>query len=258
MATKKPTPKKPAPKRAPARKVAAKAAPPSKKPPAKKAAPKKPAPPPKPTQAAKAADWDAIERDYRTGRFTFRELETKHGVPNSTIMRRAKREGWSADLSNAVRQATNAALIQAQVSQKCSDAQQNAAETVLAAAEVNKQVILGHRKHVASAIALASDLMDELKLLGSAKGDLERLAEIVGGEDPEEMLRTIRKVTSVHTKVSSVKTLADAIDKLVRAERLAFGIDDESGKSPKGDEPPANKYEMSDDELRAIAAAGRS
>lgn len=252
MAPKKPTPKKPAAKRAPARKVA----PPPKAP--KKAAAKKPTAPPKPTQAAKAADWDAIERDFRTGRFTFRELETKHGVPNTTIMRRAKREGWSADLSNAVRQATNAALIQAQVQQKCSDAQQNAAETVLAAAEVNKQVILGHRKHVASAIALASDLMDELKLLGSAKGDLERLAEIVGGDDPEEMLRTIRKVTSVHTKVSSVKTLADAIDKLVRAERLAFGIDDESGKPPKGDERPANKYEMSDDELRAIAAAGRS
>lgn len=253
MATKKPTPKKPAPKRAPARKVAAKAAPA-----AKKAAPKMPAPPPKPTQAAKAADWDAIERDYRTGRFTFRELETKHGVPNSTIMRRAKREGWSADLSNAVRQATNAALIQAQVAEKCSDAQQNAAETVLAAAEVNKQVILGHRKHVASAIGLVTELMEELRLLGSAKEDLERLAEIVGGEDPDEMLRTIRKVTSVHTKASTVKTLADAIDKLVRAERLAFGIDDESGKPPKGDDAPANKYEMTDDELRAIAAAGRS
>lgn len=252
MATKKPTPKKPAPKRAPARKVAAKALP------AKKAAPKKPSAPPKPARAAKAADWDAIERDYRTGRFTFRELETKHGVPNSTIMRRAKREGWSADLSNAVRQATNAALIQAQVAEKCSDAQQNAAETVLAAAEVNKQVILGHRKHVASAIGLVTELMEELRLLGSAKEDLERLAEIVGGEDPDEMLRTIRKVTSVHTKASTVKTLADAIDKLVRAERLAFGIDDESGKPPKGDERPANKYEMSDDELRAIAAAGRS
>lgn len=239
MATKKPTTKKPAP----ARKAAA------------KASPEKPA---KPQRAAKAADWDAIERDYRTGRFTFRELETKHGVPNSTIMRRQKREGWSADLSNAVRQATNAALIQAHVQQECSAAQQNAAETVLAAAEVNKQVILGHRKHVASAIALATDLMEELRMLGSAKEDLERLAEIVGGEDPDEMLRTIRKVTSVHSKVSSVKTLADAIDKLIRAERLAFGIDDDSGKPPKGDDAPANKFEMSDDELRAIAAAGRS
>lgn len=252
MATKKPPTKKAAPKRATARKVAVKAAPK-----AKPAAKKAPAPQ-KPPRAAKAADWDAIERDYRTGRFTWRELEAKHGVPNTTIMRRGKREGWSADLSNAVRQATNAALIQAQVQQECSAAQQNAADTVLAAAEVNKQVILGHRKHVANAIALASDLMEELKLLGSAKDDLQRLAEIVGGEDPEEMLRTVRKVTSVHTKVSSVKTLADAIDKLVRAERLAFGIDDEAVKSPKGDDTPANKYEMTDDDLLAIAASGRS
>lgn len=240
MATKKPTPKK-----APARKAAP-----------VKAAAKKPAK--TEPKGAKAADWDAIERDYRTGRFTFRELETKHGPNNATIMRRAKREGWSADLSKAVRQATNAALIQEVVQQRSSEAQQNAATTVLAAAEVNKQVILGHRQHVATAIGLVSELMAELRLLGSAKEELERLAEIVGGEDPEEMLRTIRKVTSVHSKASTVKTLADAIDKLMRAERLAFGIDDEAGRPPKGDEPPANKYEMTDDDLLAIAAAGRS
>ena len=115
-------------------------------------------------------------------------------------------------------------------------------------------VLLGPRQ--VGKTTLAPTLADTWPA-GATSLDLARPADIVGGEDPEGMLRTIRKVTSVHTKVSSVKTLADAIDKLMRAERLAFGIDDEGGKPPKGDEPPANKYEMSDDELRAIAAAGR-
>lgn len=227
----------------------------SKKASAKKPAPRKAVTPAK--KGAKAADWDAIERDYRTGKFTFRELELKHGVPNSTITRRAKKERWTQDLSDAVRQATNAALIQERVQQECSSAQQNAATAVLAAAEVNKQVILGHRQHVATAISLVSDLMAELRLLGSAKEDLERLAEIVGGEDPDEMLRVIRKVTSVHSKASTVKTLADAIDKLMRAERLAFGIDGAPGSEPPPLEAPPSNLTPADAYLVMVQGAKR-
>jgi len=32
-------------------------------------------------------DWEAIERDYRTDKFTLRELEAKHGTNNATIAR---------------------------------------------------------------------------------------------------------------------------------------------------------------------------
>lgn len=229
---------------------------PAKKAPAKKPAPKKAAAPTK--KGAKAADWDAIERDYRTGKFTFRELELKHGVPNSTITRRAKKEGWTQDLTDAVRQATNAALIQERVQQECSNAQQNAATAVLAAAELNKQVILGHRKHLAEASSLAVGLLEELKAIGGAKDDLMRIAEIAGGDDPERMKDVIRKVSSVHARASSAKTLTDAVDKLMRAERIAFGIDDETGKPPKQPDSPATKYDLTDDDLLAIAGRSRN
>ena len=73
---------------------------------------RKRAPAPEPGAPARVRpDWQAVERDYRTGKFTLRELEHKHGAANSTIARRAAREGWSQDLSAAVRQATNAKLI---------------------------------------------------------------------------------------------------------------------------------------------------
>jgi hypothetical protein len=41
-----------------------------------------------PTAKRRALDWEAIERDYRTGRFTLRELEAKHGTNNATIARK--------------------------------------------------------------------------------------------------------------------------------------------------------------------------
>ena len=86
-------------------------------------------------------DWEAVERDYRTGRFTLRELEAKHGAGYADISRRAKREGWQKDLAAVIRQATNAALL----SDATTKAQSDATTVVLVAAEVNKQVILGHR-----------------------------------------------------------------------------------------------------------------
>lgn len=185
-------------------------------------------------------DWEAIERDYRTGRFTVRELEAKHGPNNGNIARRAKKEGWTQDLTSAVRKATNAALVSELVQQECSSAQQNAAVAVLAAAEVNKQVILGHRKMAGGALKLVAELMAELCAIGTSAQDLERLAEVAGGDDPDEMLKVIRKVTSVHSRTSSIKTLADALDKLVKIERAAFGIDDADGGKAADDLPPSS------------------
>lgn len=106
-------------------------------------------------------DWQAVERDYRTGQYTLRELESKHGVNNTTIMRRAAKEKWPQDLSVAIRQATNAMLIaaavevrrketqqitQQDVQQAQQDAQQDAANMVFAAADGQVKVI--KRQHV--------------------------------------------------------------------------------------------------------------
>lgn len=214
-------------------------------------------PPAKPvTPVRRKPDWQAIERDYRTGKFTFRELEAKHGPSNTTISRRAKRDGWAPDLTEAVRQATNAALIGSMLQQGCSAAQQDASTAVLAAAELNRQVITGHRQNIAQAAGLVRGLMDDLGFLGRDADSLERLAEIAGGEDPSKALEAIRRATSVHARASSVKTLADAVDKLMRAERVAFGLDRDDGKPPV-ESAPADKYTLTDDDLLAIAA-GRS
>lgn len=63
---------------------------------------------------ADGPDWAAVERDYRTGAFTIRELEARHpGTSRSAIDRRAKRDGWVQDLSAAVATATQAKLAQA-------------------------------------------------------------------------------------------------------------------------------------------------
>lgn len=160
--------------------------------------------------ARKRADWEAVERDYRTGRFTLRELEAKHGPNNATIGRRAEREGWTKDLSDAIRQATNAKVIAATVQQECSSAQQSAATTVLAAAELNKQIILGHRTALRELGEKAETARDTLMTLANSVADVREAA----------------------TVMSALESYGRIVKLRVEKEREAFGINDTS-QSPE-------------------------
>ena len=51
------------------------------------------------TNAKPAPDWEKIEADYRAGIKTLRQIAGEHGVSHVAINKRAKRDGWSRDLS---------------------------------------------------------------------------------------------------------------------------------------------------------------
>ena len=160
------------------------------------------------SQQRRRVDWDAVERDYRTDTLTLRELADKHGVAHTTISRRAEREGWQKDLTEAIRQATNTRLINETVQQKCTTAHQNATDTVLVAAEVNTRVVMAHRKRL---------------------GELHELVELAKAklEQAGEMLVDVREAA---TFVQATGNLAAATTRLIDAERKAFGLDDEVKK----------------------------
>jgi hypothetical protein len=148
-------------------------------------------------------DWEAIERDYRTGKFTLKELEAKHSAGYADISRRAKKDGWTKDLQRIVRQATSAALI-ADTAKAIANTQQTTTNVVLALAELNKQVILGHRTR---ASVLAEDLLTvkaKLMTLADSVADIREAAALTG---------------ALEALVRSTKGLIDI-------ERKAFGLDD--------------------------------
>lgn len=196
-------------------------------------------------------DWDAVERDYRTGKFTDQELADKHGnrVTRQAISKRAKEKGWQKDLSAEVRRATRASLIREQVATRvaeqvagsCQEATVSTADAVLAAAEVNKQVILQHRGDLQQARQVTMDLLAELAQGSMLAGHMEQLAQLLAGsgaepKDEAEARKLVSRALGLGGRVSSVKALADAITKLQEAERRAFGLDDQDGDDPADDD----------------------
>lgn len=157
-------------------------------------------------------DWDAVERDYRTGRFTLRELEAKHGVNNAQIARKKKAQGWTQDLSDAVRQATNAMLMTEIVSNEISAAQQNVSNAVLAAAEVNTRIIQGHRARLSALHEAVDAAKQKLMTLGYDVADIREAAVLV----------------------QAVGNLAAATKTLIEQERKAHNLDDDPDTSDNG------------------------
>lgn len=168
---------------------------------------------------AGVTDWDAVRRDYATGQFTLRELQAKYGPNASTINRRARKEGWTQDLRKPIRQATTRAVNRAEVAERKTDPKIKEALAEMAAtgelpeeapvsvaevlvlAEVNKQIILSHRKDLRECREVASALLAELK------GNVDDIPLAV--------------------RINSVKSVVEAVTKLQAAERIAFALDDD-------------------------------
>ena len=200
----------------------------------------------------KGHDWIAIERDWRTGKFTDIELGKKYGVSAWSIERRRskdKTEGreWKQDLKDAVRHATNALVIEKAVK----GAITSTTETVLAAAMSNTEVIMGHRTDIRSMRDNSFRLLRELEELPEYGRDTkDALLEIralaamkLEDETPEqhrkrldalgEIQSRIRKAAyeavDIHNRIGSAQKLGTLLKDLQNMERKAHGLDDDNG-----------------------------
>lgn len=177
---------------------------------------------------AKRADWDAIERDYRTAKFTLRELASKHGVSHQAIAKRSKVNAWTQDLSIAIRQATNAKLVDELVAKEVASGGQEVANVVLIAAEVNTQVILGHRQGLREITEVKNQLLNQIRQAAANMGDLADIIEMVRKPDDngqDKANDALRKAMGRSALVDDLKKMADVDEKVRKGEREAFGIE---------------------------------
>lgn len=177
---------------------------------------------------AKRADWDAIERDYRTAKFTLRELEAKHGADNGLISRKAKKLGWTQDLALAIKQATNARLVSELVSKEVSDGQQKVSNVVEVAAEMNMRVIMNHRHGLNDLTDVKRVLLDQIKQAAANMSDLADVIEMVRSPDDSGMDRAndaLKKAMGRSALIDDLKKLADVDEKVRKGEREAFNIE---------------------------------
>lgn len=149
-------------------------------------------------------DWDRIERVYRTGQFSLRELGERFDVAPSTIMRRAKKHDWVQDKSHEVKSRTKAALV-------AKDHGEPTPEDIEIAVKTNVEVIRKHRALLGRSMSIVEALLERIEDAIEEDG-----ADIVG------LSGTLQRV---------VTTLIRAIP----SERQAFGLDEKEAPADETD-----------------------
>lgn len=198
-------------------------------------------------------DWEAAERDYRLGApLTVRQVAKKHGCSTSGLMARAKKEGWTRDLSEAVRVATKTKIREAVVnewSKTATGAEQSTFSEVDLAANVNATIVLGQQRRVGKLNELLERMVARVEAVTSDTKTLGQIAKALADADPAAA-DSIKQLASLRNMVVTLKDASVVAAALNQEERKIFRLDDD--KPVADDTIEALLFAMKSDPLAAI------
>lgn len=174
--------------------------------------------------AKSQTDWEAIEREYRAGQLSEAQIARQHGISRTAIQKRAKKLGWSRDLTEKVRQEVAARLVAEGLQP------QRDAATVEQAAQRGVQLVLGHRKGLARLRGIAEKLADELTVDPDDLKEIEEAIEeeTAGDKNGQRRARMLAAV-SLPSRAGVARELSQVLKNLIPLERQAFNLQDDGG-----------------------------
>lgn len=180
-------------------------------------------------------DWDLVEREYRLGQLSIRQIADKYGVAVSTVVRRANKGAWVRDLAEQVRVATEARLAsetakahdtQAVVQERAQERVYEAYTGIAVAAEANTAIVMRHRQDIVRLRNIFSETADELQSVSGKAVEIGCLINAVVEQSGDVALGAVlSKALSLKSRTESLDKLASVLTKCVTLERQAFGID---------------------------------
>lgn len=198
-----------------------------------------------------AIDWESIERDYRAGVLSIREVAKLHNISDKAIRNKAKAADWERDLSAKVAEKVRSELVR---SESATQDPRTEREIVEVAAATVVQVVRSHRTRIKQGNELVELLTKQLMDVAGKRDEFETAIEIACAEDksPERMTR-LMKAVSLGSHATIAVNLANATKVWVGLERQAFNIADaaEPDTTKNGNQP---LHSMSTETLLAIAA----
>lgn len=149
---------------------------------------------------ARNIDWESIERDYRAGLRTLREIADEHGVSHQAINKRAKRDGWDRDLQVRIAAKAEALVAKREVAKEVAKARlATERQTIEANAQMLADTILLQREDVQRARRVEEGIWADLEAAGDE---------------------------SVGERSRIYKTLMDATRSRIELERRILRLDD--------------------------------
>ncbi|MDH0423656.1 hypothetical protein, partial [Delftia tsuruhatensis] len=168
----------------------------------------------------RSPDWERIELDYRAGIKSLREIAEGSGTSHVNISKRAKKLGWTRDLTAKIQSKAdalvNAALVNTPVNNASPAAER---ETVEAAASTQASVRLGQREDIVRCRRINMGLMDELEQQSASPELFAEVAAILRSAPAEELTKEQRsklaeaagKASSLANRSSTMRSLSESL-----------------------------------------------
>ena len=200
-------------------------------------------------------DWEAIERDYRIGQLSLREICRIHGIAMSGLTKKAKDNGWKRDATKAVAVAVKTAI----VTERANFAEELARQAPEIGREIGTQIAkaaaTGLSGEVAAAAALgtirnrihadiadaglraATDMLAEIRALNDQEFKEGLRVFLLERSDPNDadaaktIDKMVAKLFALPERARSLDTILAAAAKGVAIDRKANGLDEEKAKT---------------------------
>lgn len=193
-------------------------------------------------------DWEKIERLYRAGTLSLREIASANHVTEGAIRKRAKKEGWSRDLQGKIKARADDLVRKAEVRKQVrTETVETERVLVEATAQVIADIRMVHRTDIARNRDLVKALLEEVEHQTLNRDLYEALGEMLRQPDKygqDKLNDLYHKVIGTASRIDSAKKLAESLAKLIALEREAYAMD-------KTDKPEDPITELTDDELGA-------
>lgn len=182
-------------------------------------------------KAAKPTDWERIEAQYSAGTMSLREIAAAHDITEGAIRKRAKKDGWTRDLSARVHAKADAivrkALVEVEQPKERGPITATEAQTIEVEAAVQARIRLAHRSNITRLRDLALKLITECEAESDQPEVFEQLGEIMRKPDEKGQDRlndAYQKAISLPQRIKGVKELTETLQRLVTMERESYGI----------------------------------
>lgn len=183
-----------------------------------------------------AIDWPAVERDYRAGVLSLREMAGAHGVSHVSIKKRADKAGWTRNLQAKI-QAKADALVNRTLANSALTGHASVNEYAIIEANAQRiaQIRNEHRTDINRMRSLGTRLLAEIEAQTFDTVHISELGELMRRPDDsgtDRMHEIYKKITGTPGRIDMAKKLVETMKSVIAMEREAYNIGVDISETP--------------------------
>lgn len=176
------------------------------------------------------SDWGIVEKDYRAGLLTDRQIGEKYGVSHGSVQQQAKKRGWSRNLVGRSVAKAEEKLARTELATKLANETKVASEKELvdSTSDVMVQIMLGHRTDAGRLRRVVTALLEKVEAIVTESELFAQIGTICASPDEngiDKINELYHKVIALPSQTDSTKKLAETMKILIELERRIFKID---------------------------------